>query len=47
MSIIPDEVPPKPPAEPTKRPPLDLANVFRQVGAIQEKLRQEREVKGK
>jgi hypothetical protein len=45
MSILPDEPnPPKPEHRNEDRPPLDLANVLRQVNAIQEKLRKEREV---
>jgi hypothetical protein len=45
MSIIPDEVPPKPEHRNEDRPPLDLANVLRQVNAIQEQLRREKEAK--
>lgn len=38
-----EQIPPKP--APTERPPLDLANVVRQVRAIQEQLRREREAR--
>jgi hypothetical protein len=43
MSILPDEVPPRP--EPSKQPPLDLQNVFRQVALIQDQLKKQREAK--
>ena len=47
MSILPDEVPPKPEHKNHDRPPLDLDNVLRQVNAIQEQLRREQEAKRK
>jgi ribosomal protein S15P/S13E len=43
VSILPDEVPPKPEHRNEDRPPLDLANVLRQVNAIQEHLKREKE----
>jgi hypothetical protein len=45
MSILPDEVPPKPQHKNEDRPPLDLDNVLRQVNTIQEQLRREQEAK--
>jgi hypothetical protein len=38
-----EDLPPKP--EPRKQPPLDLQNVFRQVAAIQDQLKKQREAK--
>ncbi len=44
-AMIPDEVPPKPQHRNEDRPPLDRANVLRQVNAIQEQLKREKEAK--